>query len=230
MIFICVMLSLVIVTVSVLQWRRNNQVRRWRKCLLLDKHQKAFTRLYAPINAFELSQQSRSERDAIEYIYGEANFESFIAVIALCHPNQDTVFYDLGSGVGKLVVACAMVFNLKKSCGIERFTLLHQCAIERQRQLAKEPAYHVQAPKIDFISGDFLAQSLGDATLIFINATAFFAEYWVSISRYIAAEVRSGTIVISTSKRLKSEAFLSLKDTQMAMSWGVVSAFIQQKK
>ena len=35
------------------------------------------------------------------------------------HFNEDTVFYDLGCGTGKLVAHIGLQYNVKKSCGIE---------------------------------------------------------------------------------------------------------------
>ena len=62
---------------------------------------------------------ARQKQDAIEYVYGEIEFLPFIALLSLDKPDSKTVFYDLGSGIGKAVLACAMVYPVHKSVGVE---------------------------------------------------------------------------------------------------------------
>lgn len=212
----------------VVRWRRQAAVKRWRNALALDKHQAVFQQLYADLNGFILSQTARSGQDAIEYVYGEIDFESFIALVSLCTPNSSTLFYDLGSGIGKAVLACAMVFDIKKSCGIEFFPSLHQNAELQRQRLRKIPDYLEKADRIEFRQGDFLEAQFNDASLIFINATAFFGETWLAISKHVE-QVKPGTQVISTSKTLRSNLFITSKVTQVTMSWGIVDAFIQER-
>jgi hypothetical protein len=204
------------------------QIKRWRRALALDKHGKNFNKLYATINGFLLSKEARKINDALEYVYGEIDFESFIALLTLCRPNEKTCFYDLGSGTGKAVLACAMVFDVRKSTGIELFSNLHQCAEMQQHHLSLLEEYQTKAEHIRFIQNNFLEVLFPDATLLFINATAFFAEHWLQISKHME-HVQPGTLVISTSKALKSSQFLTKIITPVTMSWGVVNAYIQER-
>ena len=209
-------------------WWRKITVKRWQLAHGLDKHQPVFTKLYADIDGFSLSRIARSQHDAIDYTYGEIDFLSFIALLSLAKPNHQTVFYDLGSGTGKAVLACAMVFNVQRSYGIELFESLNNAACTRQKVLRFLPEYAAISKTIHFIQGDFLHVDFNDATLVFINATGFIGQTWTEISARLTQTTRC-TTVISTSKSLKSDAFTITNVTAVRMSWGVVKAYIQKR-
>jgi hypothetical protein len=208
--------------------RRQTQINQWMDALHLNKHALIYHRLYKPIDGFSLSLQARLGLDAFEYVYGEIDFMTFIALLSLAKPNQDTVFYDLGSGVGKAVIACAMVFNVKKSCGIELFQTLHQCAETQHQKLSKLPTYQKKSDAIHWIHGDFLTMDFSDATLIFINATGFFGEHWEQLNARLTGALSCQT-VITTSKKLRSHAFTLTRTTSVRMSWGIVTAYIHHR-
>lgn len=176
-----------------------------------------------------LSQQARKTQDAFDYVYGEINFLSFVALLSLAKPDNTTVFYDLGSGVGKAVLACAMVYSVRKSVGVELFPQLHSAACKQAEQLACIENYNKQAKCVEFILGDFLQVNLDDATMIFINSTALVNPTWSTLCLRLE-HLPHLTTVITTSKPLSSTKFEVLIETQVEMSWGVVLAFIQVKK
>ena len=164
----------------------------------------------------------------MEYTYGEIDFISFIALLSLTNPDPRTVFYDLGSGTGKAVIACAMVFNVK-SYGIEIFPQLHHAAQKQQQRLQETADYSFNANNIHFINMDFLDADLHNSTLIFINATALFGETWAALNQRLK-HVKKNTTIITTSKRLLSDDFVIRKITPVQMSWGIVNAYIQQRR
>ena len=203
-------------------------IKRWYNALSLKKHEESFQRLFASLDGFALSRQARIAHDAMEYTYGEIDFISFIGLLSLTHPTTDTVFYDLGSGTGKAVFATAMVFNVHKSCGIELFHTLHEAAIKQQQQLQQCLDYQDTAGSIHFINADFLHVDFSDATLIFINATALFGDTWIALNQRLN-QTKSGTMIITTSKKLLSDHFAVKKITPVQMSWGRVNAYVQQR-
>jgi hypothetical protein len=221
----------VILTLLVYLHHKKNdfQIKRWQKSLNLAEHAHIFQQLYQNSNGFILSQHARRNHDAMEYVYGEIEFFSFIALLSLIHLDKNTVFYDLGSGTGKAVLACAMVFPVHKSVGVELFPELYLESCKQVEQLASLNPYAEQAKKIKFILGDFLEANLNEATVIFINATAFFGPTWENLCSKIDNLPHVNTIV-TTSKCLSCTHFKLLKQTKVEMSWGVVSAFIHTRK
>ena len=200
---------------------------RWKKNLNLDRHQSVHDALYAGINGFTLSQAARVHHDAMDYVYGEIKFLPFIALLSLLDINSETVFYDLGSGTGKAVLACGMSFRVKKSCGIELFKSLHEAACEGLNQLKKLEGYNNKASTICFYQGDFLHHDLSEATLIFINASAFFGETWNQLNKKIDKLTQCQTLV--SSKMLQSTCYQVIKRTCVEMSWGPVIVYIHER-
>ncbi len=219
---------LILLAVSIPHWLRGLAYKRWHKKRALDQHLSAYIELYATVNGFTLSHAARHTRDAMEYVYGEIDFIPFIALLSLTKPDENTVFYDLGSGTGKAVIACAMVFNVKESHGIELFSSLHHAACNQLQSLSDMTDYSTTIQKIHFTNDHILNSDFHDATLIFINATGFFGEPWVTISQRIEQTTQCAT-VITTSKPLKSTAYSIIHTTSVQMSWGIVTAYIQQR-
>ena len=205
------------------------RVKRWQNSLNLHDHALVFQQLYQPIDGFMLSRQARKKQDAIEYIYGEIEFLPFIALLSLTQPDCETVFYDLGSGIGKAVLACAMVFPVHESVGVELLSELYLGACNQSQQLKKIPNYSEKAKKIKLIQGNFLEVDLKDATLIFINSTTIMGSLWENLCVRLDDLPQLKT-VITTSKALQSNYFLVVKRTKVQMSWGVVEAYIHTKK
>lgn len=202
-------------------WR----IKRWHHALAIQSHLPVFNNLYHDINGYQLSRQARATHDGLEFIYGEIEFLSFIALLSLTKPDKNTLFYDLGSGTGKAVLACAMVYSVHKAVGIEYFPALHHCAQKQAQQLAQQPAYAQQSKAIEFIRNDFFNEPLIHATLIFINATTLFGNTWERLVAHLESQAKQATI-ITTSKALHSPYFKISHQTQVSMSWGIVWAYI----
>lgn len=209
--------------------KKRFRIKQWQKSLNLPRHAQVFQQIYHNINGFVLSKQARQEHDSIEYVYGEIEFLSFIALLSLTKPDDKTVFYDLGCGTGKAVLACAMVFPVNKSVGVELLPNLYFAACEQAKKLALIEGYAQQSQKIEFVLGDFLEVNLEDATMIFINSTALFNPTWEKICSRME-QLEKLTTVITTSKALSSKHFSVIGQTQVAMSWGVVLAYLHVRK
>jgi hypothetical protein len=211
------------------QYQKKRRVWQWKKSLGLTQHTATFDYIYKQVNGFHLSREARNEKDDLDYIYGEIDFTSFIALLSLVSPNPNTVFYDLGSGIGKAVLACAMVYPVKKSVGVELLPQLHSCSCTQLNQLKIMADYQEKASTIHFILGDFLTINLEEATLIFINSTTLFGRTWERLCATLNKLPHVQTI-ITTSKPLISTEFLPQISTQMQMSWGVVPVYIHFRK
>lgn len=198
---------------------------RWMRGLSLHKHQKTFNQLFQGIEGFTLSKIARQMYDAPQYTYGEILFLPFIALLSQTNIDKNSVFYDLGSGIGKAVIACSLVFEIKKYCGVEFFENLHTCALQKQNILTSLNNYKNKANKIKFINNDFLNIDFADATLIFINATAFFGEIWEQLNTKLT-QINGDLTIITISKKITAKNFKLAKSTHVEMSWGIATAHI----
>lgn len=222
-------ISLLIFVISLPRLLRWIKIARWKKRLAVNKHLKAYNQLFNDVNGFLLSKKARVRGDAFEYLYGEIEFTSFIALLALANPSKETVFLDLGSGVGTAVCACAMVFNVKQSCGVELFEILHNTAQKQQQKLRQMADYYLKAKRIKFINEDFLNTNITSATIIYINATALVGQTWSSLCKRLD-KAQANAIIITTTKPLKSPLFSLIHTTRVTMSWGPVNAYLHQRK
>ena len=141
MMIVVYLMGLVVFMYSFEYLRKQITIYRWISRHHLREKEEIFNQLYADVNGFMLSKQCRQVSDAPEYVYGEIEWLSFAALLSLCDINERTIYYDLGSGTGKSVLACAMLYNVQKSCGIELFTELHVAAMHQAMSLQLFPAY-----------------------------------------------------------------------------------------
>lgn len=209
-------------------WRRAYRLKLWKHTYNLQYHYPIFQKIVQPFDGFSLSRIARLQHDAMEYTYGEIEFTSFIALIAMTFPSPTTRFYDLGSGSGKAILAAAMVFDMQYYCGIELFNGLHDAALAQKKLLEQQSEYKKRAEKIHFINNNFLNVDLHQATLIFINATALIGPTWDLLNQKLSNESNECMIIITTSKALKIPSFIITKTTKVIMSWGIVQAYIHR--
>ncbi len=222
-------LIIAVLLVYFYQQKKRLRIKQWQKSLNLQQHQLIFQQLYQHINGFQLSQQARKKQDAIEYTYGEIEFLPFIALLSLVALDHKTIFYDLGSGVGKAVLACAMVYPVSKCVGVELLPELHQAACNQTARLVTQQDYMEKAKKIEFIQGDFLKVNLDDATLIFVNSTTIFGSVWENLCARLNNLPKLHTL-ITTSKTITPHDSFHISSTKIEMSWGIVEAYIHTRK
>lgn len=193
------------------------QLYRWRR--QWAGKERLFQRLYADIDGFQLSKQAKGDDSDPALVYGEIDFFALIAALSLVHPEPSDVFYDLGAGSGKAVIAAALSYPMQAYHGIELLLPLHQGSTEVKKNLALEPAMDVVATQIHFTHGDILQQDISDADIVFINATGFFSPLWDHMVTHLK-QLKAGTRLLVTSKSLPVDSFELQHETQMMMSWG----------
>lgn len=202
-------------------------------------NEQIFNTLFHGIDASSISraERTRLKIDSDEFVYGEIEFPSFIAILESIEPKPYEHFYDLGCGTGKAVFAAALCYDFDKTCGIELLPGLYNIANRQIENLKRIIAVH--GPKfaasyqnkinnISFINDDILNCDLTDADIIFINATCFNPTTWVAIVQKLL-QLKVGTRVIMTTKRLENNAFRTLYNSQYLMSWGMNSVNAYEK-
>jgi hypothetical protein len=204
------------------KWLNRLHIYQWKKRYQIDKHLKHIEYLYQNINGYGISKAAREHQPALEYTYGEVNLESFLALLSLVHPTTEDIFYDLGSGLGKTVIACSLVYELKKCCGIEYIADLYQTACQL--------SHHLSTPTqlIEYQQQHILQANWDDASIIFINVASFLPEVWQDINHKI--NLYQTPTIISCAKPLQLSTAYHHTPTQVASSWGIIPAHIYQLK
>lgn len=124
--------------------------------------------------------------------YGEVTKQSTNGIVNHFkkHFNQDTVFYDLGCGLGKMVIHIGIQYNPKKSCGIE----LSKERIKGANDLKEK--YCKDNNNISFIEGDFFDNDFSDATVVYLDDTAMSDE----VTQKIIDNLSKGCLFICRKK------------------------------
>jgi len=122
------------------------------------------------ISPYEIKYRNKTEFKS-EYtdLYGEITQQATNELVNHFKEqfNEDSVFYDLGCGLGKMVVHIGLQYNVKKSCGIELSKERMICARHIKETYCKDNT------NISFIEGDVFDNDLSDATVIYVDNTAF---------------------------------------------------------
>ena len=76
-----------------------------------------FHSLYKNVDGYQISFQARQKlsENSSDLTYGEIPFVSWRQIILRANPQNGGVFFDLGSGSGRVVLASHLLFNFRKS-------------------------------------------------------------------------------------------------------------------
>ena len=155
---------------------------------------------------------------------------------------RDGNFYDLGSGTGKGVVSMSLIHPFRKCIGIEYLDALYDLSQEVKQVYDKsidekfnayKQLFTLSRPnKIEFIRGDFLKERWEDTSVMFANSTCFNKELMSAIAAKANKECKSGTIIITFTKRLDSlDHEWEFKDGfKRIMTWGIATVYVHKKK
>lgn len=104
--------------------------------------------------------------------YGEITYEGVEKLVQYFKKyfNKNTVFYDLGCGLGKMVTHIGLKYGVKKSCGIE---------YSKERYMGCMDNYSLcknYNKNIEFINGSYFDIPIDTATVVYVDDTAFLSE------------------------------------------------------
>ena len=126
----------------------------------LSEHEKyKYEDWYSKLNQTQETNSEMNESDE-KFVYGEISKRG---VKDLSKELQDFsgVFYDLGSGNGKMILHLSLISNFNKYIGVELSLPRYQYSLRINTFLKQE--------NVNFINGDFLTIDFSDANFIFCN-------------------------------------------------------------
>ncbi len=148
--------------------------------------------------------------------YGEILPQS-VAVMLADHPlTKKDVFYDLGSGTGKVCVQVALT-TPARAVGVELSSSRHKIA-QAARQELLDKKIMSDPRKLTFIEDDILAVDLSDATIIFLCSTCFSEELMQKLVEKIAA-IKHPARVFTLKKLPPQDLFKEGKTYHLPMTW-----------
>jgi hypothetical protein len=165
------------------------------------------------------------------YTYGEMTWKGIQTMYSIFHqihpisqyPLHRRVFYDLGSGIGKLVLGMAELGVHSK--GIEMIEERNQIACHAKSKLPQS----VQQ-RIELTCGSFLDHSIQDAGWIFISNLCFPEKVNKELADKLDEETQSKTLILC-SKEMPFHQFILKAKKMLEMTWSNQSqVFLYEKK
>jgi len=154
-------------------------------------------------------------------VYGESNFDAIDAIVEKFKDyfNSTTIFYDLGSGTGKIPIHIGLKYKVFKSVGIE---------------YSKERCLFIDDIKIDYpdldysnisiLNESFFDSDISDATVIYIDNTMYNDPIYES---KMYSKIPDGCFVISR-KDIFDRCESDIKDEYLT-SYGKKSIYYHTK-
>ena len=170
-----------------------------------------------------MAEIDRKEMRVGVFAYGEAEFDSFMHVISHAKPQPGEVFYDLGSGLGKAVVAAFLLGNFSKVVGYELLEDLACSASELLEHFNTTVMPSLQLDKdtacMRLEQGDFLAADWSDADIVYANATRYDQELMQAITTKAEGLKPGARFVITTNPLISSDCFSLQRRGSSRVSW-----------
>jgi len=151
--------------------------------------------------------------------YGEISYKAVNRVLRNLFITNDDVLYDLGSGVGKMVLQSYLSFPFKKVIGIELSKHRYTQSIKARNLLEQKGFVNLNCTPL-FLQEDFAKSSIDDATVIYIGLKNCSDNFMTMVVKKLA-KLKKGLRVI-TLQRLPNSDFYNftfLKEYRLPMSW-----------
>jgi len=152
------------------------------------------------------------KESSIPILYEIFNKYAPISKISLAYRN----FYDLGSGIGKLVIGMCYLNSTLKGTGIE--------IVPDRVQIANTVLQNIRTPsiknRVENLCISMLSDSINysDACWIFISNLTMSEEHDIKVFDKLAKEVKKGCVIIC-SKSTENPAFKEVNNVTLPMTW-----------
>lgn len=149
-------------------------------------------------------------------VYGELTWPGVERLAKALELGENDVFYDLGSGVGKVVIQVAMTVPVKKSIGIELTKTRYQGSVDALAQIKKQG---LLITKCQFRNESLMDSSLGDATAIYVASTCFTDSFMLKLTRKLAAYNKPMRFVTLRDLGKRPPQFKYIKQIKLHATW-----------
>ena len=188
-----------------------------------------FGKIYNFIKGSSLSQDERSSKTLIgtEYTYGEIELIHFLPLFNLLNKGKDEVFWDLGCGVGKVMLAASIgTDNYTKIYGVEMLESLCEGANQAIDSYCSEEK--VDRSKFTVIQGDMTKIDWSNADVIYVSSLCFPDELVKAIAER-GRLLKRGARILTLKKWPFPEVYKLIDDFKVKMTWGMTRLFIMER-
>jgi len=179
---------------------------------------KAVRRLFRDVWAYEIpkADERRIRASSGSPLYGEITPASVDRLLSHLGVGEDDVLYDLGSGVGKMVIQAAMTVPLRACVGVELSKMRHEAAVQALAQARKEGL--VLARRCELRNEDLLETGLSDATVVYTCSTGFSLRFMRSLTKKLS-RLRKGLVFVTTQWLFTRHGFEEVDCLRLDMTW-----------
>lgn len=150
----------------------------------------------------------------VDSTYGEIMEAGVSLILSKLDINEHDVFFDLGSGTGRVVLQFFLEKNIK-SVGIEFIEKRYRMAEESLRQLNEK----INASKVHFINADFFTVKWSDATIVFLCNTCFTEEIMDKIMSRLPSCKKLRYVIMLKQLEKKPEWLDVLETFKVPVTW-----------
>lgn len=119
---------------------------------------------------------------------GEILYQSVVKLLTKINLTEDDIIFDLGSGMGKIVLQFFLQTDVREATGIELAPTLHQRALAAAQRVEQDlPMLFSDNRKLNFILGNFLEIPFGSATVLVMNSTCYSQDMLIQLGEIINA-------------------------------------------
>lgn len=174
--------------------------------------------LYKNVSGFTISEDERSSvrTQGGDPTYGEITVHGAQTLLNDLDLQQHDVFYDLGSGVGKLVVQTALTTPVGKAIGVELAPTRHEHAQKVKDEIEKRKL--LKKTKLEFQNKNVTEVPLKDATVVFMCSTCFSEELMKTLMEKMS-QLKKGLRVLTLKRFPETTQFTLIKTYQIPMTW-----------
>jgi SAM-dependent methyltransferase len=173
------------------------------------------------------SQELTSNRDISE-TNGELLYVSINKLFAHVTLTDQDVFFDLGSGLGKMILHVYLQTPVKEVYGIELLVNLHKQAMLAAERVKHDLGILQAVKKMEFICGDFFEINFNTATVVFINSVCFGQDIMLKLEKIINSIPSIHTVI--TLRPMDNLQHVSFKKSiHLQGSWDAALGYIYQR-
>jgi hypothetical protein len=193
----------------------------------------------------ELSQQERAEKQLYDehFVYGEWKLDEFNKMMQRCKrvfghlpKDQNGVFWDLGCGTGKLVIAAGCIHPFTQCWGIDKLRTLTNCGEKMVKDFRDSEPYKGEAERwreitLRVANSDFTESDawVDNTTFVVCHSTCFTDEMMATIVEK-ARSMNIGTMFVTTTKPLPDDSlWFRIGEDEIEMTWGTCKIFFHEK-
>jgi hypothetical protein len=169
--------------------------------------------------------QIHADKKNISETYGEILFSGVNQLLSSVNLTERDVFFDLGSGLGKLVLQVFMLSPAREVCGIELIPELHQQAnLMADRTKRELPWFYTNGRQLRLMQGSFLSVSFSGATVVLISSPCFSPDLLCQLASIIDQTPTIHTVL--TMRPLPMlERFVFKRAIRIHCSWDVALCY-----